>query len=159
LRRCSILDFQMVALDPIFKEFISLLNAHGVEYLIVGGVAVAQYGRPRYTGDIDIWIAVSDTNAKNVLQSIHEFGFGSIGLSLEDFLQHDVVIQLGREPLRIYLMTSLTDLHFLDCYLKANIIELDGISVRFIHINDLRKNKIATGRAKDLFDLESLPEV
>src|ERR1700751_2147268 len=95
-------------LNPDFKEFIELLNVHKVEYLVVGGYAVGFHGRPRYTGDIDFWIAISRENASKIIRVLKEFGFESIGIKEEEFLKEDLVLQLGYEPCRIDILTSLT---------------------------------------------------
>lgn len=146
------------SLSPLFKEFIESLNSANVEYLIVGGYAVSHYGRPRYTGDMDFWLAVSPSNAARVVKTLEEFGLGSLGLSSDAFLERDVVIQLGREPLRIDLLTGLSGLDFESCYPRRVQVEMDGVLIPFIHLNDLRINKASTGRAKDIADLDRLPQ-
>jgi hypothetical protein len=145
-------------LNQDFKEFIQLLNEKQVEYLVVGGYAVAFHGYPRYTGDIDIWIAISKENAEKVMQVLKDFGFGSLAISEEDFLKQDLVIQLGYEPIRIDILTSLTALSFAECYDFAVLANLDDLLVKFINLENLKKNKLATGRQKDLGDVENLPE-
>jgi hypothetical protein len=134
------------------------LNEKQVEYLVVGGYAVAFHGYPRYTGDIDIWIAISKENAEKVMQVLKDFGFGSLAISEEDFLKQDLVIQLGYEPIRIDILTSLTALSFAECYDCAVLANLDDLLVKFINLENLKKNKLATGRQKDLGDVENLPE-
>ena len=99
-----------------FKEFIELLNEHSVRYLVVGGYAVAFHGYPRYTKDIDIWIELSLENADKILKALNEFGFGSLDLTPDDFLESDQIIQLGYPPNRIDILTTLKDLKFEDCY-------------------------------------------
>ncbi len=145
-------------LNQDFKEFIQLLNEKQVEYLVVGGYAVAFHGYPRYTGDIDIWVAISKENAEKVIQVLKDFGFGSLAISEEDFLKQDLVIQLGYEPIRIDILTSLTALSFAECYDFAVLANLDDLLVKFINLENLKKNKLATGRQKDLGDIENLPE-
>ncbi|QKZ14782.1 nucleotidyltransferase [Spirosoma sp. KUDC1026] len=147
----------MLSLNQDFREFIELLNVHEVEYLVVGGYAVAFHGRPRFTGDIDLWIAISTNNAKRVIQVLEDFGFASIGLTTIDLQQEDIVIQLGYEPNRIDILTSVTGLTFDVCFSRSVKANLDGLLVNFIHINDLKINKAATGRGKDIGDLENLP--
>jgi hypothetical protein len=134
------------------------LNEKQVEYLVVGGYAVAFHGYPRYTGDIDIWVAISKENAEKVMQVLKDFGFGSLAISEEDFLKQDLVIQLGYEPIRIDILTSLTALSFAECYDFAVLANLDDLLVKFINLENLKKNKLATGRQKDLGDIENLPE-
>lgn len=144
-------------LNQDFKEFIELLNFHKVRYLVVGGYAVGFYGYPRYTGDIDIWIAISADNAAKVLAVLHDFGFGSLPIQAQDLLQEDLVLQLGQEPIRIDLLTSVTGIHFEECYPHATIAQLDGLEIYFVDLAHLKENKRATGRQKDLGDLENLP--
>jgi len=90
-----------VILSKDFREFVSLLNERGVDYLVVGGYAVALYGYPRYTGDLDVWVRVENDNADKLMDVLAAFGFGDVGLRHDDFLAPDAVIQLGYPPLRI----------------------------------------------------------
>ncbi|KYC40492.1 hypothetical protein WA1_25555 [Scytonema hofmannii PCC 7110] len=143
-------------LNQDFKEFIQFLNDNHVRYLIVGGYAVAIHGHPRYTKDIDIWIEMSPENANNLLQALEQFGFSSLGLHLEDFLTPDQIIQLGYPPNRIDLLTTIDGVSFENCYpLRLEVI-IDNIVVNFIDLENLRKNKEASGRLQDLADLENL---
>ena len=143
-------------LNQDFREFIELLNVHKVEYLVVGGYAVGYHGRPRYTGDIDFWVAISKENALNILQVLNSFGFESVGLKEEDFLKEDLIVQLGYEPCRIDILTSIAGVGFKECYERKIVANLEGLIVNFIHINDLKENKLKTGRSKDLGDIENL---
>lgn len=139
-----------------FKEFIKLLNENKVEYLVVGGYAVAFHGHPRYTKDIDIWIKLDKLNAKNTLKSLKEFGFGDIGITIEDLVNKDRVIQLGHPPNRIDIMSDVSGLVFENCYNSRVEIEIENVKVNFIDLENLKKNKKASGRHQDLADLESL---
>jgi hypothetical protein len=139
-----------------FKEFIELLNEHNVRYLVVGGYAVAFHGHPRYTKDIDIWIEMSLENAENILAALKEFGFGPLDLSAEDFLEEDQIIQLSYPPNRIDILTTLTGLEFEDCYDARVEFEIEGLHTHFIDLDNLKKNKLATGRSRDLADAENL---
>ena len=139
-----------------FKEFIQFLNDNRVHYLIVGGYAVAVHGHPRYTKDIDIWIEINPENAANLLRALEQFGFGSLGLELQDFLTPDQIIQLGYPPNRIDLLTSIDGVNFADCYSSKLEITIDNIIVNFIDLENLKKNKKASGRLQDLADLENL---
>ena len=103
-------------LNNDFKEFIQLLNVHSVRYLVVGGYAVAFHGHPRYTKDIDIWILLDKTNAKKMLDVLNVFGFSSLGLTEDDFLKKDNIIQLGNPPNRIDILTDLSGVIFDECY-------------------------------------------
>jgi predicted nucleotidyltransferase len=145
-----------MTLQPDFKEFIELLNAKGVEYMIVGGYAVGFHGRPRYTGDIDFWVAVSKKNANLLKESLDDFGFSSFGIKAEDFEKEDLVLQLGYEPVRIDILTSISGVTFDECYKRKVVAEIDQVLVNFINLEDLKINKASTGRAKDLGDIENL---
>jgi len=143
-------------LSKDFKEFIELLNEHSVKYLVVGGYAVAFHGYPRYTKDIDIWIELSLENADKILKALNEFGFGSLDLTPDDFLESDQIIQLGYPPNRIDILTTLKDLKFENCYNARVEVEILGLHIHFIDIENLKKNKRATGRPQDLADAENL---
>ncbi len=143
-------------LNTDFKEFIASLNDNQVRYLLVGGYAVALHGYPRYTKDMDIWIELTLENAKQVVKALHQFGFGSLKLTPEDFLTPSQVIQLGYPPNRIDLLTSLKGVDFQTCYQNRTTITIDGIHVNFIDLANLKINKQATGRYQDLADLENL---
>lgn len=143
-------------LSKDFKEFIELLNKNNVKYLIVGGYAVAFHGHPRYTKDIDLWIELSDINARRIINALKEFGFESLNLKPNDFLKVDQVIQLGYPPDRIDILTSLKDIKFEDCYKKKVQVVIQELKMFFIDIENLKKNKHATGRLQDLADIENL---
>jgi predicted nucleotidyltransferase len=139
-----------------FKEFVISLNDNKVRYLVVGGYAVAYHGYPRYTKDIDIWIDLDPDNASRIVKALDQFGFASIGLTAEDFLETETIIQLGYPPNRIDLITSLSGVDFEDCYTNRESVEMDGVVVDFIDLESLRRNKKSSGRAQDLADLENL---
>lgn len=143
-------------LSPDFKEFVQLLNAHDVKYLVVGGYAVALHGYPRNTKDIDIWLWLDASNAEKLLQALDEFGFGSLGLSTEDFLVPDQIIQLGYPPARIDLITTLPGVEFADCYASRVEIQVENTTVNFIDLENLKRNKRASGRPQDIADLANL---
>ena len=143
-------------LTPDLKEFIQSLSDNGVRYLIVGGYAVAFHGHPRYTKDLDIWIHLEPSNAARVVVALRQFGFGSLDLQPADFLVVDQIIQLGYPPNRIDLLTTLPGVDFDECYKGRVVVEVDGVTVNFIDLENLRKNKAASGRFQDLADLENL---
>jgi hypothetical protein len=143
-------------LNKDFKEFIELLNENNVRYLIVGGYAVAFHGHPRYTKDLDVWMELSPENANKMIGALNKFGFGSLGLKPDDFLESDQIIQLGYPPNRIDILTTLKDLKFEDCYEARVEVEIQCIPISFIDIESLKKNKRATGRPQDLADAENL---
>lgn len=148
---------ERIELHPDFRDFLRLLNSHGVEYLLVGGYAVGVHGYPRSTGDMDIWIAVSASNAKKAATVLREFGMPGGLITDELFLEEDKVIRMGVPPVRIEVITGASGVQFADCYLRREVVEIDGIPVNFISLEDLKMNKRASGRHKDLEDLEHLP--
>ena len=145
-----------MALNSDFKEFIELLNTHEVAYLVVGGYAVAFHGHPRYTKDIDIWLDHAPENAEKMMRVLKDFGFGNVGLTKEDFIEPDQTIQLGYPPNRIDLLTSVRGITFESCCEVKETIEMDGLSIDFIGLECLKKNKRAVGRLQDLADLDNL---
>lgn len=147
----------MIQLPQDFKEFLQLLNSKGVEYLLVGGHAVAYFGYPRPTGDLDIWLAMSPENAEQVVEALSEFGFATQNLRRELFLKENQIVQMGVPPMRIDLLTTISGLNFAECYSRHISAEIDDITVAMISLDDLKTNKAASGRHKDLDDLENLP--
>ncbi|MEA5620712.1 DUF6036 family nucleotidyltransferase [Cronbergia sp. UHCC 0137] len=145
-------------LNQDFKEFIQLLNDNQVKYLVIGGYAVAIHGHPRYTKDIDIWIEMSQENAEKMIKALVGFGFGSLGLTAEDFQCADQIIQLGYPPNRIDLITTPDGIDFKTCYQARIEIKIDDIFVNFIDLENLKLNKQASGRLQDLADLENLQD-
>ena len=141
-----------------FKEFLRLLRAHGVEYLLIGGWAVGYHGYPRSTDDLDVWIAIAPANAARVVKTLQEFGFHVPELSTDLFLQNDQIVRMGVEPLRIEVATSISGVEFDECYRERLETTLNNEPVSLISLRHLRINKKASGRAKDLADLENLPE-
>ena len=143
-------------LQKDFRELLELFNAHDVHYLIVGGYALAYYGAPRYTGDIDIFVKPDSNNASLVLKALNDFGFGSAGLKLEDFTNPDNIVQLGYPPVRIDIMTSISGVSWEDAYKSRESGTYGDLRVSFIGLDQYIQNKRATGRKKDLADLEAL---
>ncbi len=146
-----------VKLPTDFKEFLKLLNAHKVEYLLIGGYAVGFYGYPRATADMDIWIAINPDNAGKLVNVLKEFGFDGPDLTPQIFLKDWQIIRLGFPPVRIEISTTISGVDFPDCYLRREIETLDDIKVNIISLKDLKINKKASGRLQDLADLEKLP--
>ena len=140
-----------------FKEFLKLLNANNVEYLLIGGYAVGYYGYPRATADMDIWIAMNPVNAAKIVASLKAFGFEPPGLSANLFLKEKQIIRLGVPPVRIELATTISGVDFNDCFTKRVIAELDGVKTNLISLNHLKINKKASARHQDIADLEHLP--
>lgn len=146
-----------VELPPDFKDFLNLLNAKGVAYLLIGGYAVGYHGYPRATHDIDIWVAISPENAQRIVDVIREFGFNTPELSESLFLQDMNIVRMGLPPIRIEVTTGISGVSFDDCYAQRIVDILDGIQVNIISLHHLKINKKASGRFKDLNDLEHLP--
>jgi predicted nucleotidyltransferase len=146
----------MALLTPDFREFLGFLNENQVRYLLIGGYAVGLHGYPRYTKDLDIWIEISQDNARKVVKAIEDFGFASLGLTPEDFLKPGVFVQIGYPPVRIDLLTQPSGVEFAECYENREELEVDGLKIPLISLEDLRKNKRASGRSQDLADLERL---
>ena len=142
-------------LNRDFKEFAELLNAGGVDYLVVGGYALAAHGHPRYTGDIDFWLSTAPGNIERLLAVLQQFGFGSLGLAAADF-SHDTVVQLGQPPRRIDLLTGIDGVQFDACWPRRQRLVVDSVPLNFIGVDDFKTNKRAAGRLKDLADLEAL---
>jgi len=148
----------MIQLPPDFKEFLALLNAHNVRYLVVGGYAVGLHGYPRATGDLDIWIAVDPQNANTVVAVLNRFGFKMPELTPALFQKKGKIIRMGNPPLRIEIHTELSGVEFEECYEQRTEAMVEGIRVKFIDLPHLRQNKEASHRFRDLDDLENLPE-
>jgi hypothetical protein len=141
-----------------FREFLRLLRAHRVKYLLIGGWAVGYHGYPRFTNDLDIWIAIDPANADRVVNVLKEFGFAGVELAAQLFLGDNQIVRMGNEPVRIELMTSVSGVQFDPCYRERLETVLGGEPVSMISLRNLRVNKRASGRLKDLSDLEHLPE-
>ncbi|MCC6933444.1 MAG: nucleotidyltransferase [Deltaproteobacteria bacterium] len=145
-----------MVLNKDFKEFVVLLNAHKVRYLIVGGYALAYHGHPRYTKDLDIWIESTSENASLLMNVLNNFGFGSVGIKHSDFLDPDHLIILGKEPTRIDLITSIPGLSFPSAYDNCSMITIKGTTIKFLNKSDLITAKKNAGRLQDLADVENL---
>lgn len=143
-------------LEEDLREFIELLNALEVRYVVVGAHAVAYHGYPRFTGDIDLFIETSVDNAERLAKVIQRFGFGDSGLSSADFLREDQVVQLGVAPNRIDLLTFLSGVGFEEAWATREQVEIEGLTMPIISKEMLKRNKAAAGRAQDLADLEYL---
>ena len=142
--------------DQEFREFAELLLSHGVKFMVIGGYAVTAHGYPRYTGDIDFFIEKSPENAEKIVRAIHEF-FGPLPeVCSENFLDDTRMSQLGDPPYRIDILVKILGVTFEDAYLRREMLSLGGTDIPFIGFADLKLNKKATGRHKDLGDLEAL---
>jgi hypothetical protein len=144
-------------LTPEFREFLACLNRAGVEYLLVGGYAVNHYGYHRFTEDIDFWIAVSDANFERLLAAIRLF-FGEDLAGLDKkFLEVNEALFLGGVPNKIEVFKHCSGLDFAEAYPRRVEATIDGEHVKMICLADLKTNKRASGRNKDLADLDNLP--
>ena len=141
-----------------FKELLELFNGHKVEYMIVGAYALAFYGVPRFTAAIDIFVHPSPENAKKILSALTDFGFSSMNLTIEDFQNPNAVVQLGVPPVRIDIITSITGVTWEDADKGKQEGLYGDVSVHFLGKKQYITSKRATGRKKDLADLESLGE-
>ncbi len=139
-----------------FKEFLLCLGAEGVRYLLVGGYALAAHGLPRFTKDIDVWVACEEDNAVRILSALTKFGFGSLGLTKEDLLDPRAVVQLGDPPLRIDLLTGISGVEFDAAHARHFVVKWEDLDIPVIDREDLIANKRATGRLRDLADVEDL---
>jgi hypothetical protein len=144
-------------LNQDFQEFIELFIAHNVRFLIVGGYALAAHGHPRYTKDLDVWVWVGPENSRLIIAALEEFGFGGLGLTADDFQVPDAMVQLGYEPQRIDILTFATGLDFTEAYENRVDVNVGGVQVPFLSVDDLRKNKLSTGRPRDIADAADLP--
>jgi hypothetical protein len=138
------------------REFVECLRANEVEFLIVGALAVSWHGFPRFSGDIDIFVNPNRDNAERVIAALKQFGFASIGMTMDDLIAEDRIIQLGVEPNRIDLLTSISAVTFEEAWQSRVEGTLDGVPVHFIGRDALIKNKRASGRSKDLIDIDEL---
>ena len=145
-----------MTLDKDLREFVALLLSRGVEFIVVGGHAVSFHGYPRLTDDLDLLVRPSQDNAQRVVTALADFGFASTGLTASDFQANDRVIQLGRAPNRIDLITRLYGVDVADVWARRVEASLDGLDVWMISRDDLIRNKRATGRTQDLADAEHL---
>jgi len=146
-------------LDQDFEDFVALLNKHDVIYMVVGGYALAFHGKPRHTGDLDIWIEATAENAQKLVNVIAAFGMSSLGLTQHDFLENGVVTQIGYPPLRIDILNEIDGVSFIEAFPNKLIIDVDGLPVNYIGLDDLIRNKQATGRQRDVSDVSELNKI
>ena len=134
-----------------------LLQENDVEYLLIGGYAVGYYGYPRATQDLDIWISVTPENASKLIETLQAFGFPTTDIQPNLFQQDNNIIRMGIPPMRIELLKEISGVEFESCYAQRIVSKIDGQQVNLISLKQLKKNKEASGRYKDLDDLENLP--
>jgi hypothetical protein len=141
-----------------FRDLLELFNKNGVDYMIVGAYALGFYGAPRYTGDLDVFVKTSPTNARRIMQALNEFGFGSVGLTTEDFEAEGIIVQLGVPPVRVDVITSITGVSWPQAQSGRVKGQFGDLMVYYIGRDDFIANKRVLGRKKDLADLEALGE-
>ena len=141
-----------------FRKLLELFNARRVEYLVVGGYALAHHGAPRTTGDLDLYVKPDAENARRIVEALAAYGFGSLGLGTEDFSAPDRVVQLGVPPVRVDILTSISGVTWEEAVAGASPGTYGAVPVRYIGRTAFAKNKRAVGRNRDLADLEALGE-
>ena len=149
----------MIQLPNNFKEFLKSLSDHDVRYLLVGGYAVTYHGYARSTGDLDIWIPRERANSEQLVDSVREFGFDQPELSADLFLSEKTLVRMGLPPLQIEILSSVSGLEFDDCYEHRIVERWGNHDVSLISLADLRINKLAAARPKDLEYIDRLPDV
>ena len=143
-------------MNPEFVEMLSALSAAGAEFLVVGAHALAAHGVPRATGDLDLWVRGTPENARKVLEALREFGAPLFDLTVEDLSRPGIVFQIGVAPCRIDILTSISGVGFDEAWPRRHEMGLGGVRFGVLGREDLVRNKLATGRPKDLLDVESL---
>lgn len=143
-------------LNEDYKEMLQCLAEEDVKFLLVGAYALAAHGYPRATMDIDVWVRPSPENAAAVLRAVQKFGAPLHGLTLVDLQKDDTVFQIGVAPRRIDILTGASGLRFDEAFQHSSPIEIEGVQLRIPSIDDLIRNKRASGRTKDLADVEAL---
>lgn len=143
-------------IDDDFLEFLRLLTDHKVRYVVVGGYAVAFHGYPRYTGDIDIFVEISKSNARKLVQVFKDFGYDTPNLREEMFLNRGKIIRIGAPPNRLEILLGISGVSFDECYRNRVVCQAEGVKVNFISRELLLQNKTSSGRPKDFVDVEHL---
>ncbi len=145
-----------IPLPPDFSEFLKLCDRHEVRYVLVGGYAVAYHGHPRTTGDMDVFVERSSDNAARLVAVFHDFGFREPEITAELFLEPGAIIRIGVPPLRLEVFNEISGVTFEECFAQAVETEQGQVRIRVIALHDLLKNKLASGRNKDLADVDEL---
>jgi len=146
----------MQRLTQDFKEFLQLLNSEKIEYLLIGGYAVGLYGHVRGTKDMDVWVATTPENLDRLVDALVKFGFTGGSISRRTFDGPQTVFRMGMPPNRLELLTRIDGVAFTECYTRRSVVDCDGIPVSLISYDDLKRNKLASGRAADVADVEAL---
>jgi hypothetical protein len=140
-----------------FRDFLKLLEDEAVAYLLIGGYAVGYYGYPRATADMGVWIAIDPHNAQKTVRALERFGMRTPEMTAELFQEKGKIIRMGVPPMRLEIQTDISGVDFAECYARRNRIDIEGTQVNLISLDDLKTNKKASGRHKDLEDLGHLP--
>ena len=146
-----------IPLPPDFKEFLKSFEEEKVDYLLIGGYAVGFYGYARATADMDVWIAVSSDNAARTVHALRRFGMNTPELAAELFLEEGKIIRMGVPPMRIEIQTGISGVDFEACFGRRQRVDVGGFDASVISLEDLKANKRAANRFKDLDDLDHLP--
>lgn len=143
-------------LEPDFMEFIEWLNKHKVDYMVVGGYALAFHGEPRFTGDMDIWINCTEENAEKMMAVMRDFGMSTLGFTKADFRNDNIVKQIGQPPLRIDILGAIDGVRYEEAVKNKQHFKTGKLIIHYIGVKDFIKNKEAVGRKKDLADVKKL---
>jgi hypothetical protein len=146
----------MIPLPRDFEDFLGLLNANAIKYVVIGGYAVAFYGYVRHTGDLDIFVELSSRNAAKLTLVLREFGFDMPKVKPELFLRRGKIIRMGYEPMRLEILNEIDGVSFRECYTHRQTAKVGALEINVIGLPQLLKNKRASGRLKDLADIEAL---
>ena len=147
------------ALKDDYKDMIKILLEENVKFILVGGIAVILYGHVRGTKDLDLWVYANSQNAPLLIKALAKFGAPMQGISVSDFELEGTVFQIGTEPIRIDIITRIAGLNFEEAMNNVNIMKIDGLQIPVISIEDLIKNKKASGRFQDLADAKVLEKI
>ncbi len=143
-------------LERDFQDFVELLNNHEVEYMVVGGYALAFHGEPRFTGDLDIWIDCTESNAEKMLLVMNDFGAASLGFTKKDFLDATIIKQIGQPPLRLDILSEIDGVKYSDAVKDKQHFKSGDLSIPVIGVRDFIKNKESVGRKKDFQDAKKM---
>jgi len=141
-----------------FRDLLELFSKHKVDYIIVGAYALGFHGAPRYTGDLDVFVRPDPINARNIMEALHAFGFGSVGLTAADFAEEGKVVQLGVPPVRVDLITSITGVSWEQARSGRVKGQFGDLTAHYIGRDEFIANKRALGRKRDIADLEAIGE-
>ena len=153
---CAKLRTPMTPLPRDFQDFLRLLTVNGIRYVVIGGYAVAYHGYVCYTGGLDLFIELSVDNATKLVSALREFGFDLPQLKPSLFLRKGRIVRLGYEPMRLEILNEIDGVSFQECYRHRRRAKVGNLAVDFIALPQLLRNKRASGRQKDLADVEAL---